>query len=86
MDNIIDPILILTNGTKCLVCTEFLFKLKYFPGQIPIIAAVALGPNKGIGQMKNGLILGEWITKKVKSQTLLALMYWKILTQKMPDL
>ena len=30
MDNITDPILILTNGNKCLVCTEFLFELKYF--------------------------------------------------------
>ena len=56
----------------------------HFAGQIPIIAAVALGPNKGIGQLKNGLILGEWMIKKIKSKNLLAPMYWKQLKQKMP--
>ena len=58
--------------------------LPLFVDSLPVIAVLALGPNSGLAQMKNGFIMGEFITTKLKSKDLLVSRYWSDLGQKMP--
>ena len=52
---------------------------------VPVIAMLALGPDSGLAQLKNGIILGEFITKKAKAKDLLVPKYWSDLKQKVPS-
>jgi apoptosis-inducing factor 2 len=58
----------------------------YQPAKTPLII-VPLGENDGAGQFpltKHGLVVGAFLAKQIKSQSLLVEMYWKKLGLKLP--
>ena len=46
---------------------------------------VPLGRNKGVGQLPNGMIVGDFFCRQVKGKNLMAPRYWSILKQKKPS-
>eukprot|EP00735_Rhodelphis_limneticus_P010968 TRINITY_DN4007_c0_g1::TRINITY_DN4007_c0_g1_i1::g.11844::m.11844 TRINITY_DN4007_c0_g1::TRINITY_DN4007_c0_g1_i1::g.11844 ORF type:complete len:389 (+),score=81.92,sp/Q54NS8/AIFB_DICDI/40.99/4e-82,Pyr_redox_2/PF07992.9/1.6e-18,Pyr_redox_2/PF07992.9/6.2e+03,Pyr_redox/PF00070.22/0.00062,Pyr_redox/PF00070.22/8.8e-12,K_oxygenase/PF13434.1/0.2,K_oxygenase/PF13434.1/0.00016,NAD_binding_7/PF13241.1/0.14,NAD_binding_7/PF13241.1/0.11,Pyr_redox_3/PF13738.1/17,Pyr_redox_3/PF13738.1/0.00075,Lycopene_cycl/PF05 len=50
----------------------------------PAVMLVPLGPNGGVGQMPNGWVVGDCISKMIKSKSLFAQQNWKLLNAKPP--
>jgi NADH dehydrogenase FAD-containing subunit len=55
---------------------------KYKPGNPAMF--VPLGRNGGVGELPNGLVVGDFATKKIKSQDLFISRQWKSLKQSAP--
>ena len=45
---------------------------------------VPLGKNGGVGQLPNGMVVGDFATKKLKSQDLFVSRQWKTMKQNIP--
>ena len=45
---------------------------------------VPLGKNGGVGQLPNGMVIGDFATKKLKGQDLLVSRQWKTMKQNPP--
>ena len=56
---------------------------KYKPGNSAML--VPLGKNGGVGELPNGMVLGDFATKKIKGQGLLISRQWKSMKQSAPS-
>ena len=55
------------NVTACLCC---------FVGTLPVLLVLALGPDTGLGQLRSGWILGEWLSYYFKAKDTMAARFW----------
>lgn len=56
----------------------------FFSDNIPYKVVLSLGRNSGTGELKNGIIVPEFVIRKLKSRDIMIRLPWDTLKQKMP--
>ena len=53
-------------------------------GNLPVTLLLAPGPRTGVGELRGGWIIPEWIMYHMKAKDTMAGIFWKEMKQTMP--